>query len=279
MLFNSLDTFSQQNKLIELSSVTVDMLSSSEQQKWNKIQAQELYSEVEIINFGSLATLQNGGKIRIDLPGDNCGDLIYKAQVVEYENENDYSWYGVLESDAGPNDCECRTGAITMVSSEFGKIAHIIIDDITFEILPLSSYRFAMGKLDDSKFTEKECGVEDGAPSNYTESVQPSIENRTNGNCNVRCLVLFTPAALTLEGSLAAINNRINLAILQTNQALRNSDVDRCELRIINAGVMPTPFGFVESDDMSTDVAILAANPTVMTMRNDAEADIRLYLQ
>ena len=274
----STNLFSQQERLIKPSTETVAMFSASEQQSWGKIQEQDLYSDIEITDFESLVERQDEGRIRIDLPNDNCGDLIYKVQSVRYENEDDYEWYGVLESTASPDDCECRTGALTMISSEHGKIAHIIIDDLTYEILSLSENRYAIGKIDDSKFTKEECGVADGAPNSYTQPTEPVVENRTNGNCNVRCLVLFSPAALTLEGSLDAINNRVNLAIMQTNQALRNSDIDRCELRILNVGVLPTPFGFAESSSMGTDVSGLAMNPTVMTMRDDAEADIVMIL-
>ena len=274
MLLSSTTTFSQ-NLFIQPSLEALDDLSISELERLAQIQAQDMYSELSLIQLGSLIEVQDGGKIIVNFPNDDCQNLVYKAKRVDYENEDSYSWYGVLESTADPEDCLCRTGAITIEASEFGKIAHIMVDDKTFEVLQLSPDRFALGKLDVSKFDESECGVTDATPVGYTDP-NYNTQDRSNSNCNVRCLVLYTPNAEIVEGDVAAINTRVNLAIAQTNQALRNSNVNGCQLTVQLAGV--EPFDFSESTNIKSDVGMIATDITAMTLRDNFEADIVLTL-
>jgi len=271
--------------IINESEQTFDDLSFSENQRLSRIQAKAMYTNYHLVKFGSLAEMQQDGKITIRLPESDCEDLVYKAKSVEYRNEQDYTWYGTLESKVEDEECYCRLGSITLISSEFGRIGHISVDDKTYELLELSEDVFVVSKLDGSKFTEEECGVNDKTPK-YKSKEDQSASTRDNGNCDVRCLVLFTNSALNAEGDLAAINNRINLAIAQTNRALRNSDVDRCQLRIELAGVEPynlnpDPFTGLpqgESNSIFNDINSLAMDNASQALRDGADADIVILL-
>ncbi len=264
-----------QNRLLEPSLSTFSTLNVAENQRLTKIQASGMYTSYFLVDFGNLAQMQNEGKISINIPDDECEDLVFKVSSVKYVNEQDYYWYGELQSTSNENDCYCRLGNITLISSQYGRIGYISIDDKTFELLELSSSRFVLGKLDGSKFTDAECGV-----TSKTLSVDPSdmpdIQSRENGNCDVRCLVLYTNNALDAEGGLDAINNRVNLAIAQTNQALSNSSIDVTQLRIELAGVQPLIF--TETQIMRTDVFNLANNIDAQILRNAFEADIVVLL-
>lgn len=274
LIFFTFNLFGQE-RFIEESTQSFSELNESESNRFYKIQSRGMYTNYNLVEFGSLAELQEEGKITINLPDDDCEDLIYKAKSVKYESELDYVWYGVLESTAEEDDCDCRLGTITLISSEHGKIGHIIVDDKTFEVLQIGDDKFLLAELDGSKFTESECGVDHKTPVHGLEN-ERNLQLRNNGNCDVRCLVLFTNNALLAEGDVAAINNRVNLAIEQTNQALSNSDVDACQLRIELAGV--EPFGFIESQFIDVDVNALANDVNAQILRNAFGADIVVML-
>ncbi len=90
----------------------------------------------------------------------------------------------------------------------------------------------------------------------------------------------FTDNTVNVEGSLNAVENRINLAIAQTNTALLNSNVDDCELRIELAAI--EKLNFTESFSIFDDVTRLRDNTTindiVENLRNVHDADIVVLL-
>ena len=103
-----------------------------------------------------------------------------------------------------------------------------------------------------------------------------SVENRGNGHCNVRALVLFTDAANDSE---ANIQDRIDFFVARTNQALENSGVSSCKLRIILAGnPIPVPIPFEEGTDAAIDLTNLADDDIVMNLRAARNADIVVLL-
>jgi len=264
-----------QNRLIKPSLSTFSTLSTAENLQLNKFQSGAMYTNFNLVDFGNLEQLQNQGKITIDIPNDDCDDLIFRVLSIDYVNEQNYYWYGVLQSTANENDCNCRLGDITLISSQYGRIGYISVDDNTYELLELSSTRFVLAKLDGTKFTESECGVTNFTPSANPQDI-PDIQTRDIGNCNVRCLVLYTNNALLAEGNLAALNNRVNLAMAQTNQALRNSWIEESELRIELASVQP--LAFLETDRIDIDVANLTIDPIAQNLRDIFEADIVVLL-
>ena len=266
-----------QETLIQESSKTFEDLNPEEQSVYNKIVESEMYTEHYFVEYGSLQQMQSEGKIRISLPGDDCDDLLFQAKSIKFESDESYVWYGVLKAQVTDEDCFCRIGAITLVASPTGKIGHIIIDEKTYEILELSSETYLAAKINVDRFTEEECSSIGNGIYELDESNQnTSDRSGGNGNCDVRCLVLFTPAAEAAEGSVAAINNRVNLAIAQTNQALRNSDIASCELEIELAGVQA--FQFTETANAFNDVVSLAGDPLAQNLRNNFEADIVVML-
>ena len=263
-----------QDKIIRESLMSFGSLNASENEKLTRIQSNGLYSDYYLAEWGSLVERQSAGRITIDLPGDDCGDLIYKATSVDYTNEQNYIWHGVLASTAENEECYCQLGSVTLISSESGKIAHIVVDDKTYELLQLSEGKFVLGKVDNRPFTESECLV-NGARTHGSDAA-PREQGRRTGNCDVKCLVLFTSNAQQVEGSISAIHNRANLAVSQTNQALRNSDVAECELKIELAGIQALDFD--ETNDIKFDINALVSNVEVQALRDEFEADIIVLL-
>lgn len=278
MLFFSKHSFSQE-LLIQESTTSFTELSTAEQTRLAKIQAKDMYTDYYLADWGALIDLQSEGEVAINLPDDDCAELIYQARSVQYTDEGNYSWYGILKFKEEDEDCYCLLGAMTLISSEHGRIGHIIIDDKTYELLELSPEKMLLAKLDSSKFTESECGVNHAVSTNEDTYDREKAQDRDNGNCDVRCLVLYTNNARNTEGSITAINNRVNLAIHQTNQALRNSDVDRCQLKIELVGVQF--FDFEEgSNDMGEDIRRFRDNDLdeVNALLDLSEADIVILM-
>lgn len=84
-----------------------------------------------------------------------------------------------------------------------------MVDEDAYEILDLGPGKTVLSKINDNKFTENECGVDANTPV-YDEQIHGSNSTeRNNGNCDVRCLVLFTENAAAAEPG-----NMVNRVIL-----------------------------------------------------------------
>jgi len=116
----------------------------------------------------------------------------------------------------------------------------------------------------------KRCGSND---SEEEEQRGEIIEDRTEGRCPVRVLALTTAAA---QAALPDINGTIALAINQTNQALRNSQVYGNDLTLTLVGISTITFS--ESAIMRDDRESLIDNAELKIKRNTADADIVLVL-
>lgn len=75
----------------------------------------------------------------------------------------------------------------------------------------------------------------------------------------------------------ANINNRIALAIAQTNQALLNSNVVPQNARVVLSGSALLP-GFTETERIGDDVATYAARSDVQTTRTITQSDLMILL-
>ncbi|WP_375559694.1 M12 family metallo-peptidase [Bernardetia sp. OM2101] len=82
----------------------------------------------------------------------------------------------------------------------------------------------------------------------------------------VRILVLYTPAAVP------SITTTTNLAMQQMRTALSNSSVDRNDLQIEVAGIIP--FNFTETSDIDADVNRLSLTSSAQSLRNTYQADL-----
>ena len=261
-----------QESMIFETVVNLPDLDVTETLNYSKLLNDPTYSDLYFVKFLPLAELQQAGRIVINLPDDDCEDLVYQVEAVEYRSDDDYVWTGVLEA-GGDTVCECHTGAVTLISSVYGKIGHITVDEKSYEIIQISTERFVLAKIDHSIFTEDECAVTetDNSSLDFDFSEAEIAELRNEGNCNVRCLVLFTEAAELISVN---INLQTMLAVQQTNLAFRNSDISACELTLELVGVLP--FDGPEGDNIVTDLNTFIddVNGEMTILRNEAEADI-----
>ncbi|HHH55028.1 MAG TPA: hypothetical protein ENK91_15300, partial [Bacteroidetes bacterium] len=251
-------------------------LTSVENQRLQKITSKQIYSETAVVDFGELSEIQENGYIRIEIPGSACGSLKYKAKNVEYDTDDDFYWYGSLVSE---DSCSCADGTLTLMAKEGRTFGYFSVDDEAYDIHGLSANKSTVSKIDNSKAVGGECGVTQQMERARQHSSDISVENRGGGHCNVRALVLFTNAENNAE---ANIQDRIDFFVARTNQALGNSGVGTCQLRISLAGepvVVPVPFVENQTDlGIFDDVSFLATDPTIMALRNARDADIVVVL-
>lgn len=266
--------YSQTGKLFEKIPNKKLHLSPVESQRLSKISSKPFYSEIKIVELGNLSRIQENGFIRVDLENSNCGSVKYKAKTVEYSTDENFYWYGSLVS---KDTCECSEGTLTLMAKEGRTFGYFSVDDDAYDIEALSINKSTVSKIDNSKLTDGECGVTAKMERKEKKNVDTSVENRgSNGHCNVRALVLYTDAANDAE---ANIQDRIDFFVARTNQALENSGVSSCKLRILLAGdPIPIPIPFAEGIAIENDLNTLADDDTIKNLREIRHADIVILL-
>ena len=163
------------------------------------------------------------------------------------------------------------------MAKEGRTFGYFSVDEEAYDIQGLSVNKSAVSKIDNSKVVG-ECGVTQQMERDarqHASASDISVENRGGGgHCNVRALILFTDAANDSE---ANIQDRIDFFVTRTNQALENSGVSSCKLRIHMAGdPVPIPIPFVEGTNAGDDLTALANDDIVANLRDARNADISM---
>jgi hypothetical protein len=261
-------------------------LTNSEQQIRTTYSAIANYSNLTNIEVLSLKDLQSNGKVDLILPSNisNCGKLTFYGTDINYTDENNYYWYGIVDID---EEGGCKDASLQLIAKDGLKYGKLTIDKRTFEYFPLSaSKQILFEVLPDDLGGGGGGGTEGGGQvgvyfcpniggANLTTSINPDL-NRTEAcvDQQVRILVLWTANAAAVEPNMAA---RIDLAIQETNQAYRNSLVDPTSANLVLAGSQLLA-GYVETGNTANDVATLTNNITAQNLRNTTGADIVILM-
>jgi len=232
----------------------------------SKIVATQNYDLYFHMNFGPLATTQSNGEIWVQVPGQACSPVKFRARDVEYESESQYYWYGTID----PQDtCECSSGYLMLSSGDFGRMGQMSIGEDLYDLIPLSAARYILARYDNERPGAVEQCTLTGA-DNDSISTETGVNDRNTMNCDVRCLILYTPAALAAAPNLGGI---ANFSINQINAAFKNSAITPSQAKIVLAGVLP--FNFTEGDDIFQDArTINNTNSGTSSLRSLAGADI-----
>jgi hypothetical protein len=274
VLFNLL-TQAQTQSMLNASSVTVGQLDSSQLARYSRLSASSLNDSFQLVEIQNLSTHEVNGKIKISFAGFSCADMIFTRLNSSYTSESDYYWYGFIDD---TSDLSCKSGSITLMARQGEKFGTVIFDDYSYDLQELGSGVQLLSRTKLELFGEDDCAVDSNTvtyrpvpakqPKEKTGRILPC-----QPDCEVRVLVLWTQAAQNLEGN---INNRIALAVAQTNQAYRNSLINEATVRLTLAGSQLV--NFVESTAMDIDVAALAGNPAIQALRANAQADLVVLL-
>lgn len=264
-LFFGYGAATAQQFLIQEGAFNQSDFTSTEASVHSKIVATQNYDLYFYMNFGSLATTQSNGEIWIQVPGQACSPVKFRARDVEYESESQYDWYGTM---APQDSCECSSGYLMLSSGDFGRMGQMSVGEDLYDLIPLSSARYILARYDNERPGALEPCTLAGAGSDSI-STETGVSDRNTGNCDVRCLILYTPAAMAAAPNIGGI---ANFSINQVNAALKNSAVTPSQLKIVLAEVLL--FGFTESGNIITDVAAINANPVSDSLRRAVGADI-----
>lgn len=169
--------------------------------------------------------ISTDGKVVIEAPESDCGEVTFETKKMEYDNENDYSFHGTLIIPSNIQNllCGCQEGEISVSSDEFGKSGRISLDSVTYEFHPLDENLIGIGKIDDTFFGNGECyygyASEEDTGEEEESSQNKNVSNRTNG-CVVRVLVLFSDNATSAPG-ITSLRTLARACTDITNQAFQ----------------------------------------------------------
>ncbi|MBK8956817.1 MAG: hypothetical protein IPM34_14865 [Saprospiraceae bacterium] len=255
------------------------VLDTNELLQYQKIVTFPKFSSVSIVQLNSLiSSINEGGNLQLDLTGDDCEALEFEPKSSRYIDEQNYYYYGTLRdpnTDTSLCVCTCTEGEIMIESKDGRKYGYIVVDETKYELLALSESYSVLGKINAEFFTSKqECIVSTPTEGQGLKVPDIQLTPRTGG-CAIRVLFLFTQAAEDAFG-LGGINDMVNLAISQTNQAFSNSDIDNtC---VIRANVREW-VGFTEDPgNFEGDLFDLRTSNQVATWRATDLADVVILI-
>lgn len=277
ILFSCCQMAIGQDYLIQTMDANVAAFAPEEQKDFTHFQNLEYFSEHHLLSDFSLAEAIQNNQLRLQIPGINCGPLSFEAVDIAYQSEVDYKLYATITANT---HCTEFDGEMMLMATENGKIGYVRVDSLVYEINQLGEAKLLLSKVDERHFENSHCGQ-----SHSTEETPAVIEldktksqERTPpfgyGNCKVRCLILYTKAAADREGS--NLMRKIDKAKNQTEQALRNSRVSKNQLSVEWLG--PDSVAFVESDDPSDDIDVIALDSQIRDLRVQQLADVVIVL-
>lgn len=237
--------------------------------KLSRLQQNPLHKKVQIVKVGNLKNIQRKGALPISIPS-RLGIVTAYAKSVEAISDTEYTWYGEFE---GKDD-----GFVTIISKNGETYGQINIGDEIYSLKSLGKGQNILVEIDGSKYGEHSCATPHYKTSTNSPVDTPEINDNTTrtSNCsNVRVLVLYTDAA----DQVGDPQNDADLFIAQTNQALRNSDINSGELTLELVDVIKLN-GFVEDpNEPVLDLEALQMNSTAQHLRdNQVKADIVVLL-
>ncbi|WP_439554970.1 M12 family metallo-peptidase [Dyadobacter sp.] len=226
------------------------------------------------VRLNPLKTAQRDGVLPINIPGQPR-PITAEVTHVEYHDDSNYEWIG--KTDEG-------RGAVILLAKQGRITAHISTPAGVYEIFPAVNELYALHEIDLVKASDIGCATssdDKAGGRTHAELAPPSTESPSSENAkmnacqplvNPRVLVLYTPKALEIAGSVAAVVDQANLSVSQFNSTIYNSGITSNALLTL-AGV--AELNFPETPNaMGGDVAKLQANPTANSLRDQYKADL-----
>lgn len=156
----------------------------------------------------------SGPEVKLNL----FSDVAYTGVVERFEQTSPTSstWTGTLKGE--------EFGYFYLVISDGAFIAHVASPTGIYEVSSVGDDVYQVIQIDQSALTEVEDAVE--PPASYLASIAPNEVLPTGGGgSSIDVMIVYTSAARIAEGSVAAMNARVDLAIAETNASYVNSGV------------------------------------------------------
>ncbi|WP_338769306.1 T9SS type A sorting domain-containing protein [Bernardetia sp. ABR2-2B] len=263
-----------QANFIEVISNESIKFSKKGQEKLNRIKNQKLYQEPLLVRFNDVEKVIEENKLEFVLPNYPC-KLYFTYQSGEYEDSNNYHWYGTLFNEKQQN---CSGGSILFVKKNGKTFGTIDVDGNSYEFVEIENGYQMLYKIDSEH--KGVCGNLDKNVISPTK--KPTLDEVIDQNTaeriqcleltKVRVLVLYTPAA----DATADINAATTIGIQQLKTALTNSGVGKDDVDIELAGLLP--FSFTETNNIYKDVESLSKSSTAQSLRTQYQADVVVLL-
>ncbi|MDV7396550.1 hypothetical protein RZS08_34460, partial [Arthrospira platensis SPKY1] len=128
------------------------------------------------------------GWLNLDLPDKECTARV-KAKHVESTGNGDFYWHGEVISDTQiEEECKCLDGFLTLMRSSGELIGSAAVDGDYYEIMSIGGDKTLLARKE-TDGTALRCGQDEY--ERHTEA-SPAISTRSDENCTVRVLALFT---------------------------------------------------------------------------------------
>lgn len=172
--------------------------------------------------------------LKITIPGEDCGELIFRTKSLSYILASDYTWYGEMLLKDSLN---CYDGDGMLINRNGIISGYFSVEDRFYSIKTLQDAGTAPSRLilmKNGPITNQSCGYEgeDSIPEDTTKS------NDREGYCPVRVLVLVTSSAAAEDPTYVS---SINLQFARIRQCFVNSGISSNDLDLILAGVVVVP--------------------------------------
>ena len=194
---------------------------------------------------GTARNLKSNPQIGLNL----FADVAYIGEVnrLEENSPDSISWIGKLK--------HLDLGYFYLVVSDGAFIAHIASPEGIYEVAQAGNDLYQITEIDQSQLEEADAVFDeklDDEPSVGDEPATDGVSATADSSDRIDVMVLYTTAARIAEGSTAAMNARVDLAITETNDSYGNSGITP-RLNLVYKGEI----SYTESGDMSTDLARL----------------------
>lgn len=165
------------------------VLNDIQNQRLSKLENLGGYSNLYYAQINNLKNSQDKGKVLIQFPFSNCGEVVYSIVRNEYESESNYKWYGVIKS---IDSCYCGIGELMILSKYGEKLGNGRVGNKIFEIYDLTGglLVFAVSSQE-TEYNGVDLDLTDlgQIENNNLNGINSSV---TDGNCPVRVLIMYT---------------------------------------------------------------------------------------
>lgn len=242
---------------------------SKQNQRLESLRSNASFQDIKVITVGNLGDFDKKGFLPLVIPGTNTSVIVNRTTVNVF-SDSKYQWNGVMSDDSGD---------VFINSSEDGVYGRIRYNGDIYMLEGLGGNIAALIKIDNSKYTPNECGV-DGL--NFKQDgVKATEEKRLKHHCDdlpVRIGVMFTQRAANTGLNLT---NIAQTAINDLNSISGNSGLSSHDIAFRLAGTPIRLNGFNEvANDICGDADRFALNAVARAFRNrdDIEADLMILL-
>ncbi len=259
------------------SSVTLNNLSTSQENRRQKLLAMPAAKSVQLVQLNNLFPLLSSDLLSIALPNTTKSYSFSTNYIRTYPN-GDYTWFGELSS---PEYCEnsttvndCFDGSFMATKKDGATYSELWLDTTYYQIRDLGEGVSALVEIDNAEILEG-CATPSG--TSFSGEGGESAEERDDPPlCPVRVLILHTQAARDANPDIVAL---ANAGIASTKIALTNSKVTENQLSVTLAGIQAlTTSEWAETGNINTDRFSLPPNVPIQGYRSQYNADLVFVL-